>query len=699
MAKTIHLIGNAHLDPAWMWRWPEGFAAFASTCRSALDRIAETDDFIFTVSSAACFEFIEQTDPVLFAKIQEAVKAGKWSLVGGWWIEADCNMPSGESLIRQGLYGQEYFRSRFGITCDTGYLIDSFGHAATLPMLLQACGMRNFIFMRPEEHEKKLPSALFNWKAPSGDEVLTYRIPLHYSNFALGVTEKIEKLPTYPSYSNEYPWMLFYGVGNHGGGPTKEQIRQILEARKEQGDEIIFSSPSNYFDEIRTLDPNIPTIEDEMQPHAIGCYSAHSEIKRLNRQAEFGLIRSEVFSALSEKVTGIESNWSSIQEAWKPVLLNQFHDTLGGVAIKEAMDDAVASYQEAISVAARNERLTLARIASKIDTSSSIETLIVFNPNSFEVTQPVEFELWNPEASEKGIKLSSVTLTDSKGAISFPHQIESSGKINGDLVRFGDIVTIPPLGWESFEIKREYGEPIVEEYKAVDPRLRIEIQIGSKKFIHVPALVLSDETDTWGHGITGFSKTEGEFKVIEVTHKENNAYRTSIRIRSTYNNSELIEEYRLYSHPKWDFGYIEHHVRLNWQEKRKVCKLRYPHGQSNPKATYEIAYGTIDRPADGNEVPAGTWAYVDGGLGLISPTKLSYSCDDKYLSLTIARSPLYAHHEPPHKLSDTEEKRYLDQGEQEFTNYIILHDGDWQSARMPHLTAQFSQPLVGHIEY
>src|SRR5690242_17672595 len=106
----IHFIGNAHLDPAWMWRWPEGFAAFAATCRSALDRIAETDEFIFTSSSAACFEFVEHTDPYLFTQIQQAVKAGKWALAGGWWVEADCNLPSGESFIRQGLYGQQYFK-------------------------------------------------------------------------------------------------------------------------------------------------------------------------------------------------------------------------------------------------------------------------------------------------------------------------------------------------------------------------------------------------------------------------------------------------------------------------------------------------------------------------------------------------------------------------------------------------------------
>jgi alpha-mannosidase len=156
----FHLVGNAHLDPAWMWPMSEGLEAFAATCRSALDRIDEFPGFIFTCSSAAHYEFVEQTDPVLFSRIQQAVKNDRWCLVGGWWVEADCNLPSGESFIRQALLGQRYFQSRFGKIATIGYNIDSFGHNANLPQLLSKAGMNGYVFMRPEQPEKVLPAAL-----------------------------------------------------------------------------------------------------------------------------------------------------------------------------------------------------------------------------------------------------------------------------------------------------------------------------------------------------------------------------------------------------------------------------------------------------------------------------------------------------------------------------------------------------------
>jgi alpha-mannosidase len=271
------MIGNAHLDPAWMWRLEEGFEAFLATCRSALDRIAETPGFIFTASSAAHYEFIEKTDPPLFEKIKNAVANGKWSIVGGWWVESDCNLPGGEALIRQGLYGQKYFESRFGIVRKTGFCIDSFGHNANLPQLLRHCGMNNYIFMRPEEQEKSLPDALFKWRSPSGDEVVTYRMPLHYSNFKNSVSEKLALLKSYPLFNPTHPWMIFYGVGNHGGGPTKEQIAQIISAHKSNDNfNIHFSSVDDFFAAVEKTNAELSNVSDEMQPHAIGSYSAHS---------------------------------------------------------------------------------------------------------------------------------------------------------------------------------------------------------------------------------------------------------------------------------------------------------------------------------------------------------------------------------------------------------------------------------------
>ncbi|HYM20240.1 MAG TPA: glycoside hydrolase family 38 C-terminal domain-containing protein [Candidatus Kapabacteria bacterium] len=700
---SLYLIGNAHLDPAWMWRWNEGFAAFAATCRSALDRISETDGFIFTASSAACFEFIEQTDPELFARIQEAVQNKRWSLAGGWWVEADCNLPSGESFIRQGLYGQTYFRSRFGQVCDTGYCIDSFGHNANLPMLLHACGMKNYVFMRPEHHEQKLDSALFRWRSSSGDEVTTYRIPLHYSNHELGIKEKVDALRQYPLYRPDVPWMLFYGVGNHGGGPTKEQIRQVLSLQ-EKNKEIIFGSPEKYFAEIEQSEITLPIYEGELYPHAIGAYSAHSQVKKLNRIAEQSLLRAEILSVIAERMLDATSDWEAIEEAWKPVLLNQFHDTLGGVATKEAMNDVVSSYNEAIAVANRHERIAVQRIASQIDTTDHIESLIVFNPNSFAITTPVEFELWHPEASERNQPLTAVSLHDNDRGLIPTQLVESSGKIGGDRIRAVANLELLPFGWKTFGIIRQKQTPF-ESALYIDEK---KISNGVCMFIvsgadetnavrYTSAAVYNDGGDTWGHGITGFQSLEGEFDIVSTEIIESGPLRVRLRVTSIYYTSKIVEDFILYA----DSPYIEHRIFLDWHEKQKVCKLRYAHSSTDPTVRYEIPYGSITRNADGREVPVGRWAFVEGsasGLGIVSPYKSSYSCDETNLTVTAARSPVYAHHIPPHQLSDTQTIRYLDQGEQEFTNFIFAGNPDWRIARIPHFAEQLSNPPIVHIE-
>ena len=162
------MIGNAHLDPVWLWRWQEGFQAAKATFRSALDRMSESDDFLFTSSSAAIYEWVERNDPRMFAEIKARVAEGRWQIVGGSWIQPDCNIPCGESFARQGLYGQRYFKQKLGVTATVGYNVDSFGHHGMMPQVLKQSGMDFYIFMRPGPHEKGLPGRLFWWESDDG---------------------------------------------------------------------------------------------------------------------------------------------------------------------------------------------------------------------------------------------------------------------------------------------------------------------------------------------------------------------------------------------------------------------------------------------------------------------------------------------------------------------------------------------------
>ena len=173
----VHLLGHAHIDPVWLWRWQEGFAEVRATFRSALDRMKETPGYVFTCSSAALYEWVEQFDPNMFQEIRKRVAEGRWSPVGGWWIEPDCNIPSGEALVRQGLYGQRYFKEKLGVRSTVGFCPDSFGHAGTLPKILAGCGLSHYVFMRPMVHEHEgIPELAFRWQGDDGTEVKTLRI-------------------------------------------------------------------------------------------------------------------------------------------------------------------------------------------------------------------------------------------------------------------------------------------------------------------------------------------------------------------------------------------------------------------------------------------------------------------------------------------------------------------------------------------
>jgi len=282
--KTIHLVGNAHIDPVWLWRFQDGFSEIKATFRSALDRIREYDDFVFSSACASYYKWIEENCPPMFEEIKEAVKNGKWIIVGGMWIQPDCNIPSSESFARQLLYSQKYFEEKFGITAKTGYNVDSFGHSAGLPRLLRNGGIENYVFMRPSVAEKKypFPDRAFKWNCGE-NEVLTYRLPSSYAN-NFSTTDQIEN-QVRASKDHNYPQMVFFGVGNHGGGPTITNIETIHEYQAANEGKVEISNPDKFFDVLRADHlEEIPEYTGDLHNHASGCYSANSMIKKLNRE-------------------------------------------------------------------------------------------------------------------------------------------------------------------------------------------------------------------------------------------------------------------------------------------------------------------------------------------------------------------------------------------------------------------------------
>ncbi len=720
------MIGNAHLDPAWMWEWGEGMEAFIATCRSALDRMQETSDVVFTCSSAAHYRWVEQVDPDLFRQIQERVAENRWEVVGGWWTQADCNLPSGEGFIRQALLGQRYFVEKFGKPATVGYSPDAFGHNAGLPQLLSGAGLSTYIFCRPDPNELQLPSPLFRWFSPDGSSVLAYRVPLHYNMYQTTVPKKIQDITrafndpsdlaadNLPLSAFGKEWAVFYGVGNHGGGPTKEHIRQIVAANNnpEQPD-ARFGRLDDFFRKAEAEKGRIvPEWKDDLQLNAPGCYSVHATIKKLNRRAENELIRAETLAvmesqllrqvssdAVGARMQRITEQIAAFRRAWENVCFNHFHDILCGVAVPEALDNAVHLYGEALAIADRISRYALRRIASRIDSTvhseTSGQTLVVFNPNGFDLDQHLTFELWHDIDKELWGKPVHLRVTDEAGNDLPVGAVQSVGKIGKDRVAGTFQANVPAMGWRCYRVHYGQESPFSNTQGLIEARntvlenefLRVEFSAksgGILKLQHKESgldlidssddsaaamlAVIRDETDTWGHGVERFNDVIGTFNQAEVQLVENTPTHGTIRVKARWGSSRVQQGFTLFA------GDSILHVwtRVLQAEPRTMLKLTFPTSLVDARSVVEAAYTSTEKPCDGVERPCGAWKSIVGkldgkiaGLGIADTLIHGYSADGGTLSLTVLRSPSYATHDP-HIITANEDVRYIDMGEVEF---------------------------------
>ncbi len=317
------MIGHGHIDPVWLWRWTEGVSVVHSTFRSALDRMKENPDMVFTCSSAQFYQWVADTDPKMMEEVRKRIREGRWNVVGGWWVEPDMNIPGGEAMVRQGLYGQLTLQRLVGTRAKVAFCADSFGHTGTLPQIIRKQGMENYVFMRPARQEKDLPSDLFWWEGPDGTRVLTYRIQDSY-NDGRSVNRRIESILSRADQQPMNDFMAFYGVGDHGGGPTKENLRSIGEIQKEDGAPVLtYSSVDKYFQEVRAdKSLTLPTIKDDLQHHAVGCYTAECAIKKGNRHSEAALVTAEKITSFGSLMWGTVYPTDKFTSAWKKILFS-----------------------------------------------------------------------------------------------------------------------------------------------------------------------------------------------------------------------------------------------------------------------------------------------------------------------------------------------------------------------------------------
>ena len=365
-AYTLHHVAHAHIDMDWMWGLHETVDIVLNTFRTILDLMDEYPEFTFSQSQCAVYRIAEFYDPALFARLKKRVEEGRFEFAGSAFVELDKNMPNLESMARHILYTKQFLNERFGIPYEKinqDFHPDTFGHSASVPEILSAGGIRYFYHCRGLDGEQ-----LYRWRSPSGAEVLALNEPMWYND-----SIRAMYLPLVPQFCNKYgihDMMKIYGVGDHGGGPTRKDIELILAMREwPLAPKMIFSTYGAYFSTIEPYRKNFPVITGELGPTFTGCYTSQSKIKMANRIAEDRLYMAEALTAFAVTRTGMPDFNIQFRSAWEKVLFNQFHDILPGSNVPESREHAMGAFEEALGSVMASSGAALRAFAQKIDTS------------------------------------------------------------------------------------------------------------------------------------------------------------------------------------------------------------------------------------------------------------------------------------------------------------------------------------------
>jgi len=704
---TVHIIFNAHLDPIWLWSWRDGLDEVLNTSYYICNLLDRHPDIIYTRGEAWVYEQIQRVDPALFKRIQEHVKAGRWSTVGGWYIQPDCNLPSGFAMERQIEIGRRQFSEFFGESPKVGYNVDSFGHSAALPDLMRRAGQEFYVMMRPGESEKALPARLFRWRGHvDGREVITFRIASSNSYGYCtpdGITEQhiqaaISELPADISHT-----MYFVGIGDHGGGPTEEMIQWCRDHRNSiPGVELVFSSPAKYFAAIKDDVAKLPEVVGELQMHAVGCYSVHRSVKLSVRKAEHRLIQAE--SVLRSSRTPAKDDVAALEAAWKRLCFHHFHDTLCGTCTPSAYQDVDAQLGEVLTAA--DDLATYAfrkRVVELADDPAQRIVLLNASERPFadyvEVEPFLEWTRWQPswrllDETDKPVMLQIIdpeSNGDTQTRLLFPVSAKPGQLQTLRIVDSGlseepqpNAVTASHTALLSADgPSLHLGEPGTMDFPLA-------------KKLPLPLLALYDDpTDTWSHNADRFARVNKKTAVWqEPKILDRGPLMSSLCQNGMIGSSELQIEWRIYQGKPW----IECRLRVGWTEKRRILKFEWELPWEISKREDGIMEGSLIRQTDGCERPVRDWVRLELktdesplNVAVVAPEIFSVDCEPKRLAMTLLRSPVMAWHEP--NPAPQSRSVYSDRGEH-FFRFRFLADENVTAADLEHISIAWQRPLL-----
>jgi alpha-mannosidase len=493
-------VSHAHIDMNWMWGFQETVSVTVDTFRTILNLMKEYPTFTFGQSQASVYKIIEKYAPDMIPEIKRYIREGRWELTASQWVETDKNMPNGESLTRHILYTKRYLAELFGINPDSlklDFEPDTFGHNANVPEILQNGGVDYYYHCRGYDG----PS-IYRWQSPSGKEILVYRefkwynetisqasftdVPIFCSTYGVGKTLKV------------------YGVGDHGGGPTRRDLETIIDAGTYPlYPKIKFGTYAEYFAELEKYRDKFTLVKKELNYVFTGCYTSQSEIKHMNRVSEDRLQEAEFLTASAYALTGAKQDTDRYKSAWQNVLFNHFHDILPGSGIRETRDYALGLAQDTLAYVNTGANLAMRNLADAIDTSAitfdddkntiaegagvgytmsaqdghsfpvtergrgKTRVIHLFNSTAFDRSEPVEFTLWDYDYD-----LGRVSVTDAKGtpaAFQFTTS-RGSGYWGHTFVKLLVDAKIPAMGYSTYIITLKGYEAPASLKLPADPR-------------------------------------------------------------------------------------------------------------------------------------------------------------------------------------------------------------------------------------
>jgi alpha-mannosidase len=709
--RRLHLLCNAHLDPCWLWEWEEGAAEALSTFRTAADLCEANDTFVFNHNEVTLYRWIEAYEPELFERIQRLVQAGRWHIMGGWYLQPDCNLPSGESFVRQILIGRLYFQEKFGAWPTTAINFDPFGHSRGLVQILKKSGYDSYLFGRPTEGFIDLPESDFIWVGLDGSEVAAHRF-IGWYNASLGKARaKVEQW--LKDNADCEVGLVLWGVGNHGGGPSRKDIADLNALIAETAEPpIIHSTPEAFFAELAACGLPATRREADLNPWAPGCYTSQVRLKQKHRLLENELFMVEKMAATLAIQGRKPYPREAIREALYDLLAGEFHDILPGSSIQPVEEAGIRLFDHGLEILSRLKAEAFFALAEgQPKTPDGQVSILAYNPHPFPVEGVFECEFNLPDANFEEQFTMPVVCRDGKP---IPCQVEKE-------------ISNQPVDWRKRSVFRaELAPGQVNRFtcnlkrvlkKRPAPKLRpkdglfvlstesmcavIDAKSGLMTRYEVNGVnylagdgilprVMVDDEDSWSTGSVRYREVEGCFNVLSrkaamclsglkekaiapVRVIEDGEVRTVIEALFGYGDSFLVLTYSL---PKQG-SEIELHARVFWGEKSRMLKLAVTTPFRDGRYLGQTAYGWEEMPGADREVAAQKWTAAvspDGQQALTCINEGSYGSDfvDGEMRLTLLRSPAYSSSpfgERPVVRPDGFTPR-IDQGERQFRFWL-----------------------------